>query len=412
MATRLEIAQLLADDRATEPGSVVLSQDRARSLSSSFVRAIRNGRPTMGVGSDIGTSAAAAALVHLVSWQLPIDNLSNGVTLLLDESRAEVVDGARTLRSSLPPSLQGAVQIAVLKDGREQTVDVAEGAPDFTHSKGAERWKLLLDKWRVANPPSLAQLLMEKVDSPSVRLYPMLSGNPRTGHWSMRIDGLEVGRVSSSKSYLDVGHTSAAGHVSPARGKWLGVNPSGRFAFDESTVDSAARLLQSLITSFESSDGALDHGQPEHALESRVLRGLVPVRTGGSTLDVWLEDGLVSRGSQFPTLWTERGRPKYLDALLRHGSTPWAVELKVLKSGGSGSYYRHGLAQAVLYRHFIQSAVPLHPWFAEQGVVPVECRAAVAFPKFTGTNEAYEARVALLRELGSLFNVEVIELEA
>ena len=317
MATRLEIAQLLADDRATEPGSVVLSQDRARSLSSSFVRAIRNGRPTMGVGSDIGTSAAAAALVHLVSWQLPIDNLSNGVTLLLDESRAEVVDGARTLRFSLPPSLQGAVQIAVLKDGKEQTVDVAEGAPDFTHSKGAERWKLLLDKWRVANPPSLAQLLMEKVDSPSVRLYPMLSGNPRTGHWSMRIDGLEVGRVSSSKSYLDVGHTSAAGHVSPTRGKWLGVNPSRRFAFDESTLDSATRLLQSLITSFESSDGALDHGQPEHALESRVLRGLVPVRTDGSTLDVWLEDGLVSRGSQFPTLWTERGRPKYLDALLQ-----------------------------------------------------------------------------------------------
>ena len=176
--------------------------------------------------------------------------------------------------------------------------------------------------------------------------------------------------------------------------------------FDETTIDSAAQALRAL------NDLIDQHGtgQPEHTLEARVLRHSITVEPDGEPLDVWLEDALVSRGSQFPTLWTETGSTRYLDALLRCGSVPWAVELKVRKSGGSGSYYRHGLAQAVLYRHFIRSAKPLHPWFKEKGVEPRSCEAALGFPHLPHAPVAYQERIAVLRRLGEIFDVKVVEL--
>ena len=38
--------------------------------------------------------------------------------------------------------------------------------------------------------------------------------------------------------------------------------------------------------------------------------------------------------------------------------TPWAIEMKVAGSAGVGQYYRHAIAQAVLYREFIKQATP------------------------------------------------------
>ena len=61
-------------------------------------------------------------------------------------------------------------------------------------------------------------------------------------------------------------------------------------------------------------------------------------------------------GSQFPTKWGPGGKSRYLDALLRDGSTPWAIEMKVQGGAGVGQYYRHAVAQAVLYREFIRRA--------------------------------------------------------
>src|SRR5207237_328341 len=123
---------------------------------------------------------------------------------------------------------------------------------------------------------------------------------------------------------------------------------------------------------------ALDHGQPEHALESRVLSGNPKVTIQGTALQLLTDEPLVARGSQFPTQWRRDGGAKYLDALLKDGSTPWAVELKC--GGNTGAYYRHGIAQAVLYRHFIRTATPTHEWFRAYGLEPQNCRAALAFP--------------------------------
>jgi hypothetical protein len=407
MVTRAELAVWLSSHPKTESGSVVTTMDRKNSVSSLLVRAKWDGKLTVAVGSDVPSSPAASALVDLVALWLVGGDRSAPVTLLLADGRPEVVDAARTLRSSLNGRVD--VGIALLSDVRTEPVFDHCPAPDFSSSMRAVGYSRLLENWRMAEPFPIACHLAKLVDHPSLRLYPMLSQNPLTGHWSVRLDGLEVGRVGPATGKLDVGRTSPAGALSFARGRWLEVHPSGSFSFDDSTVHEAADLLSSLISKFPPGGlHTLDHRQPEHALESAVLRGLTSVVTSKGALVPWLEEDLVSRGSQFPTLWTESGKARYLDALVKDGSVPWAIELKVLKSGGPGSYCRHGLAQAVLYRHFIRSATPVHRWFRSAGTEPTTCRAAVAFPK---APQASRARVDSLRRLSGLFDVDVIELD-
>lgn len=113
--------------------------------------------------------------------------------------------------------------------------------------------------------------------------------------------------------------------------------------------------------------------------------------------------------AQFPTLWGDVTRPaRYLGALLadNHGR-PWAVELKDQDAGGGhGAYLRHGIGQAVLYRHYIRSASELDPWFELHGLDRTQSRAALAFPKAApSTAEVIER----LHALAALYNVEVIE---
>src|SRR5205823_4452233 len=81
----------------------------------------------------------------------------------------------------------------------------------------------------------------------------------------------------------------------------------------------------------------------------------------------------------FPTLWSTNGDPKYLDALVRRGTTPLAFELKVA-TGGQGRYYRRSLLQAVLYRHFIADTEALDPWFMAAGLERTAVEACVGAP--------------------------------
>jgi len=115
--------------------------------------------------------------------------------------------------------------------------------------------------------------------------------------------------------------------------------------------------------------------------------------------------------AQFPTLWGDVTRPaRYLDALLAdHVGRPWAVELKDQDAGGGhGAYLRHGIGQAVLYRHYIRSASDLDGWFSLYDLKRTECDAALAFP--TGSSGA-SATLGRLRALAKLYAVEVIEFD-
>jgi hypothetical protein len=156
--------------------------------------------------------------------------------------------------------------------------------------------------------------------------------------------------------------------------------------------------------------GAAAIKQDEHALESRVLRGHAPVSVPGvGQPSLVREDPVVNWGSQFPTKWGRGGSARYLDALLRDGHMPWAVEIKIHGAGGAGGYYRHAVAQAVLYRHFIAHSTPLKEWFDKFDLDQRHCQAAVLVPEMTGPLLPWRTR---LRRVADLFAVKVLEIDS
>ncbi|MFD0205474.1 MULTISPECIES: hypothetical protein [Saccharothrix] len=102
---------------------------------------------------------------------------------------------------------------------------------------------------------------------------------------------------------------------------------------------------------------------------------------------------------------TTSNAARYLDALMRQGKVPWAVEMKVRGARGVGGYYRHAVGQAVLYRHWIRSATALDPWFTRQGLDRTAARAAVVVPALD-TQPQWRTR---LRTVCDLTGVELIE---
>lgn len=210
-----------------------------------------------------------------------------------------------------------------------------------------------------------------------------------------------MGRIGRQDGALAVGKDGKNGRRSTKRKAWVTVAGEEPVRVTSETATDAGRLIGQFARRFlgERVDGARRPKQDEHALESRVLRGLVSLDLDdGSRLQLLTgtADPHVNWGSQFPTRW---GLPKassarYLDALLRAGRTPWAVEIKVDGGGGTGKYYRHAVAQAVLYREFIRQATPLAPWFERHGLDQRECRAAVVVPEFGRPDDVKKQRLA------------------
>jgi hypothetical protein len=411
----------------TSPGTVVATSDRVLSLSGKLVRAVWRGRHTLAVGSDVAPAVRIGALLDLIAWHLsaapPGGADPDTVTLLLAHTAQESYDAIRVLSGALTSGSR--VELLHQAEGEGHggpgfEADIGS-VPDYGESAKARQWARYLTGWSRAQPSGAALRLAELAGSDTLRLYPMLTRSPDPPRWSVRLDGLEVGRVNEAGGVLDVGKDSPAGQRSIARRRWLTVWPAGApLVFTANpgsppsgteTLETAAGRLRALIAAFggEHAPAGLAHGQPEHALESRVLRGAVRVVADGAALERSFDDPLVSRGSQFPTLWGRGGQARYLDVLLRRGHMPWAVELKVPSGGGTGAYYRHGIAQAVLYRHFIQSATPVHAWFADAGMDARACRACLAVPRATAL--AATARIRDLRILASLFGVSVVEID-
>lgn len=73
---------------------------------------------------------------------------------------------------------------------------------------------------------------------------------------------------------------------------------------------------------------------------------------------------------------------------------------------GEGVYYRHAIAQAVLYRESIRNATPLHFWFHDFDVAPTACRAAVVVHDFV--NPKWQDR---MRRLCALFDIELVTID-
>ena len=396
------------------------SSDYPNSISGAVIRCVWDGEEAVAVGADRTVDTKVGALLDLIELRSERargrqarHSMEENVTLVLghvdDDTHREAVDALATLRAAyIGP---GRIRL-VIEDEAGDLIDWEAGPTDFSQSESAAKWLELMSAVD-GGPPELVTDLLTRVGHPALRAYPMLSQWPM---WSLRLEGLIVGKIDAVKGVLDVGKPGSARGGSRQRVAWQATHGVAEpIAVSADTLDEAAEVLRTFA---EAWTGATDEGIPEiqdeHALESRILRGDAAVRIedGGRVLELIREDRVVNWGSQFPTKWGDSASNvrHYLDALLRDSATPWALELKVDGPGAIGRYYRHGIAQAVLYRHFIRTATPLHPWFARQNppLDPTLCKAALVVPRFFDKQEKWRHRHS---ELARLFDVELIEVD-
>jgi hypothetical protein len=400
-------------ERMPDVTAIDATSDRSNSVTNTVVRCVRQGRRTVVVGTDSKTQIGG--LFDLVDLHLHGADVRDGtpvasdeVTFLLatDEWDTEAEGAVRTLAAQLDAGFQ--VDLRRLTSRGEVLPISAAGLDDLgDHRKYRYTDWLGLLTGVEDKPPALVQRLLVGVPREEFRAYPVLGSKDC---WSLRLEGLEVAQVGPDRGWADVG-ADYDGRRGRERSTWLETAPEGRLviADGDGSVDAAAAA----ITRFADAWAAVLNGSGkhnEHALESRVLRGLVPVETSNGELELLRRaDGArVNWGSQFPTRWgrtTARGA-RYLDALLRDGQTPWALELKVEGPQSVGYYYRHAVAQAVLYRHFIRSATHLAPWFEGLGLDHTACRAAVVVPTFGSEHQKWRNR---LQRVCQAFDVELVE---
>ena len=284
--------------------------------------------------------------------------------------------------------------------------------------KKLARWKGYLESWYATSPTGLARDIVDGEHSDSLRLYPQLSKNPSNAGWSLRLDGLQVGVVNNDSGWLRVGKSLTAQRAVQA---WGQVRPGGYGTEPLECVRGGRNQGEhphpTVGRPSWSQRGLVDHGQSEHSLESAILRGVVPVLADGTRLGLPREtDGRQQRiawGSQVPTLWWHGGSARYLDALMKDGATPWAVEIKVAEAGGGyGRYLRQGLTQAILYRHFLLAAHQYEAWFTSLGMDRSACRAALLYPQPTPQVAVkVEHKVAALDQLCRDFAVTPIRVD-
>jgi hypothetical protein len=358
--------------------------DKANSISSSTGRLVYDGRRAVEVRPDASSKEQIAALLDLVDLHLSraateqhVD--PDRVTLRIPSLSPEARGAIGTLVGAL------AVPIGVQVVERNQTgrwTDAATGW-DIANVSEYERWPGLLTRPRPV--PTLVSDIVGVAALPGLRAYPMLSSG---AEWSLRLEGLEVGRANAMRVKLSVGKDGKSGGQSRQRESWVGATGHAVPLVTDKAAE-AARVISTFAAHWHGL-GAEHVDHDEHALESRILRGATSIEIDGKPLSVLRSDRVVNWGSQFPTKWGPAGKSRYLDALLRDGSTPWAIEMKVQGGAGVGQYYRHAVAQAVLYREFIRRATPLHdPWFVDQHLDATKCEAAVVVPRLTNPRHSH-----------------------
>ena len=411
MPSRTEIL----DPSQQHPFTVTASSgDRHTSVSSSVIRCIYDGQRAVAVGGDASSRTQITALLDLLHLHYdgadetrPRVVNADEVTIILGDHKNEAVDALCTLRDNLIDA--PGVNIRVHQPDQSLTL-IGQSTLDLSDEANLYAgWSGLLKA--VKKPPQLVETVVQALDMAELRAYPMLTAR---GSWSMRVEGLEIGRFRDGRGWLDVGKDADSGAQSEARKIWRETTGlHDRHRVEEGSPESVAsgvNLVRTFATAWLTSDGRTPVRQNEHALESRILRGHTQLRTSSSRVLELIsgQDLVVSWGSQFPTKWGRQGSARYLDAILRDDETPWAIEMKVEGSAGVGQYYRHAIAQAVLYREFIKRATPLHWWFSEKGLKADRCEGAVVVPELTGPNVVWRPG---LKRLCRTFDVGFIEVD-
>lgn len=392
------------------------SPDYANGISSKVIRCVFDGQRAVAVGVDAGAKTQIAAVVDLLDLHLHggghyrgMDVSADEVTILLGgrhKGRREAVDAVRTLTTAIRP----VPCVRLLEHDADDWAAPSDVPWDISDVSQYPKYPGLLAGVAAEAPPLVADL-MQRLHVPSLRAYPMLTDR---GRWSIRLEGLEIGRLSATGGTLDVGKDSktGSGRQSRERIAWISANGQTpiQVGSDDASLSGAAAAIRAFTDVWPPSTtpgaAATPKTQNEHALESRILRGIVPISIGGRELRTLRPNKTVNWGSQFPSKWGRDGSARYLDALMKDGSTPWAIEMKVQGGGGVGQYYRHALVQAVLYREFIRNAKPLHPWFNDRGLDATACQAAVVIPRIQAVRAHWLQR---LETLCAVFDVPLVQ---
>jgi hypothetical protein len=406
-----------ADDHADGP--VASGPDRRHSITSRLVRFRWNDALTVGVGSDADGKTRINAVLDALALFLQSEPASATVHLIVgtgpdgtqDPSIQEHLGAIGTLVAALAGG--PIVRVWTLSPGTAP-VEVPCAMAEFT-TRTPARWTKLLMAAATTPVTGMAAAVADALNSRfSFALYPKLSSLKSTYPWQMRLDGLEIGRAGPEGATLALNSKDVTKPNEP-RATWQRIVGSEPVHFTTARLDELVTLVDELVASWTATDSrraVLAHGQAEHALEAHILSGRLTLDTADGLLRpaVPFRSGMLA-AAQFPTLWGNVTRPaRYLDALLADDHLrPWAVELKDQDvGGGHGAYLRHGIGQAVLYRHYIRSAAALDPWFELHGLQRTQCRAALAFPAAAPSTAGIIER---LRNLAALYDVEVIEFE-
>ena len=423
IVSKLELKRWLTDCHSDQ---FIDKPDAAAGLSSHLVRGRPGSRLTVAVGGDARPETAINAMLDLLAWHwIERRRPTDAVDLLIGDGphASNILGALRTLAATHAgrPNIDLYLVARVGATLQSQEADVP--VPTFESSSRAATWAGYLSGWWDAQPVGLAADLVDAIGDERARLYPPLSKTVANGEWSLRIDGLQVGVVGSVRGRMGIGRADAGRGVAVAAWKKIaGTGPKAASTAPgdgELGIAAAAQLVRDLIGAFHGAGGGwLEHGQPEHALEATVLRGGLRVLIGGRALEPLVArsdppgspaKSRVARASQIPTQWWADGGPRYLDALLRDGQTAWAVEMKEpSRAGGYGSYLRHAIGQAVLYRHFLRTASSYRQWFNSAGLDQHGIRALVLYPQPDEVREAkISSRIGNLWLLASAFDVQL-----
>ncbi len=282
MLSRDELISWLSAQPGGEPDA---TPDSANSISSQVIRCRISGERAVAVGSDAGTHTQITALLDLLDLHLSGDGTFHGqpvradqVTFLLGgcPQGLEAVGALGSLAAALKAGPRVRLLIAG-DDGGFKELPVA--GYDFGDDDLYPGWLGLMMKME-NGPPGLLTDVVHRAGDDALRGYQMLAG---AGWWSLRLEGLEVGRFRGDRGWLDVGKDGKASAQSLARRTWqLATGAHERIQVTE--AEESRRLAASSLADFSAlwlPHLAPDDGAPvrqnEHALESRILRRLAPV---------------------------------------------------------------------------------------------------------------------------------------
>lgn len=434
--TALALRARLGLDPDADLSSLVRTTDNRLSIGSDVWRLRWRRQLTTAVASDADLHTTCGALLDALA--LLEDELErahrDGPDPLLDLTLVNVLvdrpfpDDDATETDEALRSMRDAVQNATARiwyqGGDESWREDATPAPRWDRDPKVAGWVESLMIPRLTTPPGKFALeLVAAVDDPSLQLYPSEIKRGSTSVWALRLDGLEIGTASGTSATLSIGKPGKSGADGPQRKVFIEVFGHHTVTVIEGasaspgqlTVAAAADRVRHLLRRFRDADvrGApISHRKlggtlviDEHTLEARLLKGLTRVE-GVNDVGLVLDDQIVARGSQFPTKWGRNGPARYLDALLRRGTTPLAIELKVA-TGGQGRYYRRSLVQAVLYRHFIHSTPLLDPWFEAAKLERSSIEAAIGIPIPARWTAGFQRSVDLLQRVAARAGAEV-----